>query len=83
MQIAEKSCMKEILVLIFFHLHTPFDTVGHVVFLLKLEYYYSEFCLSNEKQYVSTNGYNTSLTPVKFGQSQGSGLSLILFFSLY
>ena len=83
LQIFKKSWMKEIL----FFLLT--NTAEHVVFLLRLEYYFmhglsnewSKFNLSNRKQYVSINSYNSNLALVKFGQ--GSGLSLLLFFSLY
>ena len=59
LQIFKKSWMKEIL----FFLLT--NTAEHVVFLLRLEYYFmhglsnewSKFNLSNRKQYVSINSY--------------------------
>ena len=94
LQILEKSWMKEILVVFlcfcffggfFFDSQILFDTIEHVVFLWKLEYYYMhglsnesfKFNLSNRKQYVLINSYNSNLAPVEF--DQGSGLSPLLF----
>ena len=69
----------------FFDSQIPVDTIEHVVFLWKLEYYYMhglsnesfKFNLCNRKQDVSINRYNSNLAPAEF--HQGSGLSPLLF----
>ena len=65
---------------IFVNLQKAFDTVEHDIFLSKLEHYvvcgianeWFKFYLSNRKQYVSINGYDSSFAEVKFGVPQGS-----------
>ena len=64
---------------IFVDLQKAFNTVEHDILLSKLEQYgicglaYEWFksYLSNRKQYVSINGYNSNLVDVKFGVPQG------------
>ena len=67
---------------IFVDLQKAFDAVDHKILLQKLEYYgiqgicnnWFKSYLSDRKQFVSINGYNSDLTPVDCGVPQGSVL---------
>ena len=64
-----------------------FDTVDHKILRHKLELYgirgvcndWFKSYLSDRKQFVSINGYNSDLIPVIYGVPQGSVLVLLLF----
>ena len=64
-----------------------FDTVDHKTLQHKLEYYgIRGICnnwflsyLSDWKQFISINGYNSDLMPVDCDVPQGSALALLLF----
>ena len=72
---------------IFVDLQKALDTVEHDILLSKLEHYgirglaneWFKSYLSNRKQYVSINGYDSNLADVKFGVPQGSVLGPLLF----
>ena len=72
---------------IFVDLQKAFDTVEHDILLSKLEHYvihglaneWFKSYLSNRKQYVSINGYDSNLADAKFGVPQGPLLGLLLF----
>ena len=72
---------------IFVDLQKAFDTVEHDILLSKLEHYvirglaneWFKSYLSNRKQYVAINGYDSNLADAKFGVPQGPLLGLLLF----
>ena len=72
---------------IFVDLQKEFDRVDHEILLSKLDYYgirgisnnWFKSYLSNRKQFVSINGYDSGLAEIKCGVPQGSVLGPLLF----
>ena len=72
---------------VFVDLQKAFDTVDHTILLNKLNYYgirgitnnWFKSYLSNRKQYVTINGFESEVAIMKYGVPQGSVLGPLLF----
>ena len=72
---------------VFIDLQKAFDTVNHDILIDKLSYYgirgisnqWFKSYLSNRKQYVSINGFNSDTMNIKHGVPQGSVLGTTSF----
>ena len=70
----------------FCRLTKVFDTVEHQILLAKLNHYevrgvsndWFKSCLSNRNQSVSINGFDSGLTSINCGVTQGSVVGLLL-----
>ena len=75
----------------FYRLTKAFDTVDHSILLHKLNHYgirgkansWLKSFLTNREQYVSINGFKSSLETIKTGVPQGSTLGPLFVFNLY